>query len=107
VVEWESEVIGEWQVRPPFFPLFSLSLSSRSPPACCVGEGTGWVKRELEGGKAHVVVNLQDRLGRTPVSVLLSPWLECIHFFFPPLGSATLMSGKTSNIYVYIPSRLL
>ena len=53
VVERESKVIGEWQVRSYFFFLFFLStpLSSRLPFACCVGEGTGWVEREER--KAH------------------------------------------------------
>jgi len=66
VVERESKVIAEWQVRSFFFFfLFSLStpLSSRLPPACCVGEGTGWVERER--GKVHVVVDLQARV-RSP-----------------------------------------
>ena len=66
VVEWESKVIGEWQVRSfSFFFLLFLStlLSSRLPLACCVGEGTGWVEREER--KAHIVVDLQARV-RSP-----------------------------------------
>ena len=45
IVEWESKVIGEWQVRSYiFFPtLFPLSTSFfPTTPACCVGEGVGW-----------------------------------------------------------------
>jgi len=65
VVERESKVIGEWQVRSYFFFLFFLStpLSSRLPPACCVDGGTGWV--ESEERKAHIVVDLQVRV-RSP-----------------------------------------
>ena len=63
-MEWENEVIGEWRVRSFLFLFFLSALrSSRLPHACCVGEGTGWVERE--GGKAHIVIDLQARV-RSP-----------------------------------------
>jgi len=65
VVERESKVIAEWQVRSYFFFSFSSQhffFLDHPPPAVFVG-GAGWVERER--GKAHVVVDLQARV-RSP-----------------------------------------
>jgi len=74
----KSSASGRWV--PISFSLCPLNTSSRLLPACCVDGGTGWV--EIEGRKAHIVVDLQARVRSPRLDTFFLQTSMLAHTFF-------------------------
>ena len=85
VVEWESEVIGKWQVRSPLF-LFSFSFSSQPRLLCWQSHGMGRESRKKSSCRSFV--------GPSPVALVrcvFSAYVDAWHTHVLPCVPAHVL----------------